>query len=210
MDFSSMTRGACAAKIAAALALAAAAGTAYCADSVVKVDTSKALFETAPDLWGIFFEDIDLSLDGGVYAEMVRNRSFEDGNGRRGELTLEYWHPVGGAEYFLDSSRPLAPKNPPSCCFRGGAGAGIANDGYFGMGVEKGKAYRLSIALRGRTSGPVDVSFEAYSKPLLAKAEISGVAEEWNTFETTLVANDTDPEARLVVRLRNGGVMSSL
>ncbi len=205
MDFSRMTRGTCAAKwTAAALALAAAATSAL-AENVVKVDTSKALFETAPDLWGIFFEDIDLSLDGGVYAEMVRNRSFEDGNGRRGELTLEYWHPVGGAEYFLDSSRPLAPKNPHSCCFRGGAGAGIANDGYFGMGVEKGKAYKLSIALRGRTSGPVEVSFEAYSKPLLAKTEISGVTEEWQTFEATLVAGDTDPEARLVLRLRNGG-----
>ena len=54
-------------------------------ENIIKVDTSKALYPTSPDLWGIFFEDIDLSLDGGVYAEMVRNRSFEDGNGSGNE-----------------------------------------------------------------------------------------------------------------------------
>ena len=191
-------------KIYAMLALAtatAASGT----GNKIKVDAGEALFPAATDLWGIFFEDIDLSLDGGVYAEMVRNRSFEDGNGRRGELTLEYWHPVGGAEYFLDSSKPLSPKNRHSCCFRGKAGAGIANDGYFGLGVEKGKAYKLSIALRGKTAGFVEVALEAYSKPVIAKAEIAGITEEWQTFEATLVANDTDPQARLVLRLAEGG-----
>ena len=57
------------------------------ATSVVTVDTGAAKCPTSPDLWGLFFEDIDLSLDGGVYAELVRNRSFEDFEGRSGELT---------------------------------------------------------------------------------------------------------------------------
>ena len=68
-----------------------AATIAFAGENVIKVDTSKAIYPTSPDLWGIFFEDIDLSLDGGVYAELVRNRSFEDGNGSGNELTLEYW-----------------------------------------------------------------------------------------------------------------------
>jgi len=58
-----------------------AAALAFAGENVITVGASNALYPTSPDLWGIFFEDIDLSLDGGVYAELVRNRSFEDGNG---------------------------------------------------------------------------------------------------------------------------------
>ena len=106
--------------------------------SVVKVDAATEVCETSPDLWGIFFEDIDLSLDGGVYAEMVRNRSFEDFEGKKNELTLEFWNPVGNAEYFL-SEKTDAHANDRHCVtVRGHEGAGIANEGYFGMGVEKG------------------------------------------------------------------------
>ena len=62
---------------------------------------------------------------------MVRNRSFEDGNGRRGELTLEYWNPVGNAECFL-SDKPGANANDRHCVtVRGRMGAGIANEGYY-------------------------------------------------------------------------------
>ena len=95
------------------------------ATSVVTVDTGAAKCPTSPDLWGLFFEDIDLSLDGGVYAELVRNRSFEDFEGKANELALE-----------------------------------------------------------------------AYSKPVLARSEITGVTDEWQTFRVTLVANDDDPQAR--------------
>lgn len=44
----------------------------------VFVDTGKIRFETAPDLYGLFFEDINRGGDGGLYPEMLRNRSFED------------------------------------------------------------------------------------------------------------------------------------
>ena len=130
-----MRIGAAAVAVGLALTLSAAGTT---ADATIRVDTTKVRFPVAPDLWGIFFEDIDLSLDGGVYAEMVRNRSFEDGNGGKRELTLEYWNPVGQAECVLDKSRPLSDKNPHAVRVAGRKGDGIANEGYFGMGVHKG------------------------------------------------------------------------
>ena len=176
----------------------------------ITVDADKARFPVAPDMWGIFFEDIDLSLDGGVYAELVRNRSFEDGNGSGRELTLEYWNPVGNAECFL-SQKPDAHPNDRHCVtVRGRSGAGIANEGYFGMGIRKGMSYNLSFALKGVGVKAVDVALEAYSKPPLATTRIEGVsgAGEWQTFTATLVANDTDPQARLVFRFvpnRQGG-----
>ena len=204
-----MRIGACAAvAVTAGATLSVVAGTT--ADATIRVDTTKVRFPVAPDLWGIFFEDIDLSLDGGVYAEMVRNRSFEDGNGGKRELTLEYWNPVGQAECVLDKSRPLSDKNPHAVRVAGRKGDGIANEGYFGMGVHKGVPCKLSLALRaapGSSVRSLDVSLEAYSKPLLATGRIEGLTEEWRTFELTLTPNGSDAQARLAFRLGEDGAI---
>ena len=176
--------------------------------STITIDTGAAKAKAAPDLWGLFFEDIDLSLDGGVYAEMVRNRSFEDFNGRKGDLTLEYWNPVGNAEYFLSEKSDAHPNDRHCVTVRGNRGAGIANEGYFGMGVRKGASYNLSIAIKGDGVRAVEVALEAYNKPAIATARIEGVTDEWKTFNATLVANDDDPQCRLAIRLlpnRKGG-----
>jgi len=184
--------------------------------AVVTVDPVAVKCAAAPDLWGIFFEDIDLSLDGGVYAEMVRNRSFEDGNGEKREQTLRYWQPLGNAELtpckradtdYWDNGHlaRCTGRNAHCARVRGPSGAGIANEGYFGMGVKKGMKYRLEIALRGKVEDPVEISLEAYGKPTLARTRIEGVTEDWRTFTATLEANGTDPQARLAIRMSGGG-----
>ena len=197
-----------------------AAAFAFAGENVITVDASNALYPTSPDLWGIFFEDIDLSLDGGVYAELVRNRSFEDGNGSGNELTLAYWNPVGNAECFLSKKQDAHPNDRHCVTVRGRSGAGIANEGYFGMGIEKGKTYSLSVALRVGDLATknaksakiikIEVALEAYNKMPLAKAVIEGVTDEWKTFNITLVANDTDPQCRLVFRMANNGADAQL
>ena len=176
------------------------------APAIVTVDPSAVKCAAAPDLWGLFFEDIDLSLDGGVYAEMVRNRSFEDGNGEKREQTLRYWHPLGNAE-LSPCRRADAGRNAHYARVRGLKGAGIANEGYFGMGVKKGMKYHLEIALRGKVDGAVEVTLEAYGKPVLGRAVIDGVNGDWKTFRVTMAANASDPQARLAVRMAAGGEM---
>ena len=179
-----------------------------CLENSIIVDVGKVRFPVAPDMWGIFFEDIDLSLDGGIYAEMVRNRSFEDGTlGREQNEPLAYWNHVGAAYLSPDTSKPLSPRNVRSVRVEACPGAGIANEGYFGMNVEKGKRYNLSVALRGETADTVEVSFEAYGKAgSLGSGVISGISSEWKTYTLALMATDSDPRARLVFRTPAGGV----
>ncbi len=173
---------------------------------VSTIDVGEPKGPVAPDLWGLFFEDIDLSLDGGIYAELVRNRSFEDFGGKHDELTLEYWDPVGGAEYRLDSSDPLSSRNRHACHVSGQAGAGLANHGYFGMGIKKGATYTLEIALRSPNGVTgLDVSLEAPGKLPLARGEVTGVGPSWRTFRVRLAATDGDPRAQLVLRLKEAG-----
>ena len=190
------------------VAIAAAFATTTIANVTITVDPDKKLFPVAPDLWGIFFEDIDLSLDGGIYAEMVRNRSFEDGKlGREQNEPLAYWDPVGAAYIRPDTTQPISPKNTRAVRVEARPGCGIANNGYFGMGIEKGKTYNLSVALRGEAKGAIEVSFEAFGKAgTLGKGEIASITEDWNTYTLAITATDTEARARLVFRTVEGGV----
>ena len=171
----------------------------------VTVDPAKARFPVSEDMWGIFFEDIDLSLDGGVYAELVRNRSFEDGLMKiRKQNTIGFWSTVGHATLAPDSSKPLSEKNPT--CGRVDAlpGGGVANDGYFGIAVKEGAAYRLSVAMRGDVKGGVEVSLESLGRKF-ASGAIGGIGPAWKTFSLTFTAAGTDSDAKLVFRAPEGG-----
>ena len=172
----------------------------------IVVDSGKARFPVSKDMWGIFFEDIDLSLDGGVYAEMVRNRSFEDGEVTyRKQRTVGFWNTVGPATLARDSEKPLSEKNRHSGRVEALPGGGVANDGYFGMAVKKGAKYRLSVALRGDVKGPLEVSLESLGRPAFAKGRIDGIGAEWKTFDLELTATETNPDAKLVFRAPQGG-----
>ena len=171
----------------------------------VVVDASKPRFPVSEDMWGIFFEDIDLSLDGGVYAELVRNRSFEDDLVKsRKQKTIGYWNTVGRATLETDSSKPISEKNRNCGRVEALPGGGVANDGYFGIAVKDGAKYRLSVAMRGDVKGPVEVSLQSLGKTL-ASGAIGGIGPEWKTYSLTLTATGTDPDAKLVFRATNGG-----
>jgi len=94
----------------AALVLLATASAIAAEQASITVQANKPGHKIAPTLWGIFFEDINLSADGGIYPELVRNRSFEDN-----ETAAEYWslttNGVARAEVTIDDSKPLNPFN---------------------------------------------------------------------------------------------------
>ena len=95
-------------------------------------------------MWGIFFEDINLSADGGIYPELVRNRSFED-VGRP-----EYWklsNAAGGHERdAVDASVPLNPLNRHSLRVNVDGAFTLENEGYWGMNIVRGDGYSSGCA----------------------------------------------------------------
>ncbi len=108
-----------------ASALAAAAGA-------VTFNVGTSGNATAATQYGIMFEDINNSGDGGVYAELIQNRAFQ-GN----EIypsNLWWWHPLGGADLALKNlSNPLSDALPTSMQVRGGSEdtIGFWNEGNF-------------------------------------------------------------------------------
>ena len=78
----------------------------------VAVQVDQPGHKVAPTLWGIFFEDINLSADGGIYPELVRNRNFEDAD-RPSHWSL-VTNSAAKAEMSIDTEKPVSPKNPRS------------------------------------------------------------------------------------------------
>lgn len=180
-------------------ALTAAAAT-------VTVQTDKPGPKIPPTLWGIFFEDINLSADGGIYPEQVRNRSFEDSD------KLENWTFAkvgdGASEATIDSSRPLHPLNKRSLRVKLDGAVTLENNGYYGMGITKGATYTFKAALRGDNfSGPIVVKLLSHDGRELASGEIRYIGESWKYQNIELTAVDGDAKAKLQILASSKGTL---
>jgi len=167
----------------------------------ISVDMREVRGETAHDLWGIFFEDIDLSIDGGVYAELVRNGSFEEGSINRWNkaLPLAAWHPVGAAELNVREIEDDGGKRYRVASIRAKKGCGFSNEGFFGIAVKEGVEYFLSLRIRGNKA-PISVSLDRTGAPSAATGEIAAGGGEWADVSLTLKAVATDSRCSLVFR----------
>ncbi len=122
---------------------------------VLKVDISKNLGAVNPKMIGVFFEDINLGADGGIYAELVKNRSFEFNKPLMG-WALERKTPVEGAIMVINGEKER-PNNPRflrinSASVQKGE-LGMTNEGFRGMGFKKDLKYDFSFLYRQDASG---------------------------------------------------------
>jgi alpha-L-arabinofuranosidase len=188
------------------LAIAAPLGA---APATLTVDVTKPGHAISPMLYGIFFEDINCSADGGIYAEMVRNRNFEDSD------KPDHWSVLAGGlatvEMSVDSAHPVSPKNPHSLKVRvassGSGRAGVVNNGFWGIAVGKGQSCELTLFARGGDgfTGPLVASLESSDGVVYAQKTISSLTADWKRYRLSLKANATDPKARLVISASRAG-----
>ncbi len=162
------------------------------------------------DLFGIFFEDLNHAVDGGLYAEMVQNRSFEySGMDTPTYHAMTAWSRVerGNAlvKLHVEDAEPICKANPHYLVIdmaRDGLG-GVMNSGYnTGMNLQAGKAYIFSCWYRLRSRMPVDVKVRLESadgKVCYAEASFTAESCDWKPVELRLTASADDVGARLVV-----------
>lgn len=194
-------------------ALAAAfsvAGLAAAQTAKLDIQVDKPGVKVSPMLYGIFFEEINLAGDGGLYAELIRNRSLED------SAKPQYWTLVQDGsrkgEMTVDSTIPLNPQSPNSLRIRieesGEGRVGAANAGYWGIPVVEGEVYELSLFARcgNQFQGPITASLESSDgKKVYAKADFAGLGPEWKPFSASLKSSGTDKDARLVLAASKPG-----
>ncbi|KAI0879797.1 glycoside hydrolase family 51 protein [Annulohypoxylon maeteangense] len=113
--------------------------------------------------YGFLHEDINNSGDGGLYAELIRNRAFQISE--RFPATLDAWHPVNDAKLSLKNlSTPLSDVLVTSMNVATGTKqgeVGFRNDGYWGMDVKAGKKYSGSFWVSGAYSGQFTASLQS-------------------------------------------------
>ncbi len=188
--------------------LFAASGVVQAAPAVtLTVQADKPGTAISPTMWGVFFEDINYGADGGLYPERVKNGSFEfpdplmgwrDTNGRGRSATVREYEPNGS-----NNRHYLRVVNA------GGGTIGLANKGFFGMGIEAGAEYTLSLLARGVNKDRLELRFELVSPDgqILADGALSGVEDLWKRLETVVKPVYGDPKATLHLIFKGKGVI---
>ena len=185
------------------------------ADFTLAIDAGEELHEISDLLFGVFFEDINFSADGGLYAEMAANRSFEFTSLAAGD-GLYHYAPVNGAVLSVeaDEGTALNANNPHylSLTNAGSVPAGVENTGFLeGMAIEAGKSYRASVYLRSDAyRGTAKLCLMAGDQ-VAAEAETGEVTGEWTKYTVTLTPDVTASEnVRLRLLIGQGSVYADM
>lgn len=169
------------------------------------------------DLYGIFFEDLNHAADGGLYAEMVQNRSFEFcAVDNPSYHPLMAWEKIekkySRMQWWIQDSHPYSRRNPHYLVceiFETGMGAGVRNTGFTpGMYLQKGEKYRFSClaATDGRGELPLRIVLENDEGRNLGQADIvvsNGTV--WNHYEAEITAQETTTAGNLSIYIEAVG-----
>lgn len=171
------------------------------------VDVDKPGVAVSPVMQGVFFEDINYGADGGLYAELIQNRSFEHKD------HLYSWSTVshdGAGQATIESTNPLNPKNTHYLHLQvqnAGKGFGVANSGFDGIAVKRGENYLFSVHARGNLKGPLLVRLEDDKGQSLGECHLKEVSSDWKQLTGSIQSSETATNARLVVlAMENGEV----
>jgi alpha-N-arabinofuranosidase len=162
----------------------------------LQIKADQVTGKVSPTLYGLMTEEINYSYEGGLYGELIRNRSLKASTN-----SPRFWTAIGGGQIALDTTVPLnnaldvslkldAPQTAAA------SPAGIANDGYWGIPVRPNTTYKVSFYAKaaGGSSGPLTVAIaSADGKTTFASAEVSGLTGDWEKFETTLTTKSVEP-----------------
>lgn len=161
-----------------------------------------------PAMWGIFFEDINLGADGGLYAELIKNRSFEFPDGLMGWTLVRPEKSKSTAT--LQVEKPFHAANPHYLRIESdGVGAvGVANDGFRGIGVRGGDNYNFAAQIRVRSGAPVlRVELVEAAGKSLAMVRLVGMGKDWTRHTARLRVSGTEAKARLNITLEGRGTV---
>lgn len=155
------------------------------ADYQLAIDAADVEHEISDTLFGAFIEDINFAADGGLYAEMVKNRSFEyDALAVNG--AKNGWKDVGTVTAQVQSEGGLNANNTHYIKITNTTGteAGISNGGFLdGMSIVSGSAYNFSVWAKGDTD--LTVNLKA-GEQTAATAKIDKLTDQWSKYELTL------------------------
>ncbi|MFC5729466.1 MULTISPECIES: alpha-L-arabinofuranosidase C-terminal domain-containing protein [Nocardioides] len=185
--------------------------------ATLDIDADGEGAELNPDMFGIFFEDINYAADGGIYAELVRNRSFEfNGTDHSSFTAMTAWslaNRSGGASSATvvnDSGRLNELNRNYLRLVAAAPGDGIRNTGFDGVAVENGDVYDASVWVRTATAQSLTVRLEDSAGSTVLGAGTVAVRGDgtWQRVEVPLTATATSNNARIAVLAGAGSTLA--
>jgi len=171
------------------------------AQTKITINASQPGVKISPTMYGIFFEDINFGADGGLYAELVKNRGFEFP-----EEAVMGWTRMASRDsrgsLSIRDEEPFEQANPNYLRIEvrdpGRGGFGMTNEGFRGMGIHKGQSYWFSIYARA-TMEPMTFKAEIIAPDgrVIGEARFSGVNKDWQKYQCQIVPTETEAKAKL-------------
>lgn len=170
----------------------------------IKIQADQITGHVSPTFYGLMTEEINYSYDGGVYAELVRNRNFKED-----PKEIVFWHLVqqGGASgsMSLDPGTPFNEAVPASLKLvidkaAAGGRVGISNDGFWGIPTKPDTTYKATFYAKAAPgfTGPITLSIVGDDGTTIrASANVSGITQEWKKYEATLTTGKVDRKAHV-------------
>ena len=169
----------------------------------LKVETSKQKGIIQPTMWGIFFEDINFGADGGLYAELVKNRSFEFIQPMAGwqlhESNKFSMNSKSGDLSIIKTSNLQTNLHFARATLHSDNSFTLTNEGFRGIGLKKDNGYTFSVMARqqAETAVKIQVVLQDSTGNVLAKAAIEPAGKEWKEYNATLTASKTVDNGKL-------------
>lgn len=186
----------------------------------ITINTSKMLHTVSPLLYGIFFEDINYGGDGGLYGELIANRSFEyyerevkpaERPTDAPDIRTMCWEPLGGCHFSIGSRFPLSKAHGNYARLSGPAGTGIRNLGFCneGLSVREGQTFRFSCYARNTLPLKLTVRFSDSDATIYGSKTFSLVraGRSWSKYSLTLTATGTCSRVYPEILLESEGAL---
>ncbi|NDV68547.1 alpha-L-arabinofuranosidase C-terminal domain-containing protein [Dysgonomonas sp. 25] len=168
------------------------------------LDTKKIGAPVQSTMYGLFFEDINFAADGGLYAELVKNRSFDFPQNLMG------WYTFGNVDVRKDNS-PFE-RNPAYVVLSDPGHehkrTGIENEGFRGMGFVKDATYRFSVWAKNMNTNEaqkIRVELINSKNDIIANQEVTITSNDWRKYDVTLTSQETEEKGRLRIFLASKG-----
>ena len=181
----------------------ALASTAWAQTATLNIQLDHPAHAVSPTLYGLMTEEINYSYDGGLYAEMVRNRTFQD----HGFGGVARWHIVHAGDSV--ATMAIDQTDGPSAALQHSLAinvtqadsanqAGVRNEGYWGMAPRPNTTYKGSLYAKADSNqiGPLSVALtNDNSGKAVASATVDGLSTEWKRYEFALTTGNIETSA---------------
>tara|TARA_R110000868_G_scaffold145378_1_gene365553 strand:+ start:3967 stop:5952 length:1986 start_codon:yes stop_codon:yes gene_type:complete len=177
------------------------------------IDASKSITKIQPTMYGIFFEDINFAADGGLYAEMIKNRSFEFTEPKMG------WSEPNSDRHSFNNESGIASivkytghntnHNYCSILVKNDSGYELINEGFRGMGVKKEASYNISLMAANEKGNitKIKIYFIDANGNSLGETSILPNSSKWTQYSTQIIATKTEAKAKLKITFEGTGTI---